>query len=67
MDYANSSAGKATLALARYPYSVEPRLGTLFINPGTHPFCAWFSFGDGHVKRPARLALAVLAFLYVLI
>lgn len=35
MDYANSSAGKASLALARYPYSVEPRLGTLFINPGT--------------------------------
>ena len=34
MDYANSSAGKASIALARYPSTAQPRLGTLFINPG---------------------------------
>jgi len=35
MDYANSSAGKASLALVRYPSTSQPRLGTLFVNPGT--------------------------------
>jgi hypothetical protein len=36
MDYANSSAGKASLAIVRYPSTAQPRLGTLFINPGTN-------------------------------
>ena len=35
MDYANSSAGKASLAITRYPSTAQPRLGTLFVNPGT--------------------------------
>ncbi|GAB1526823.1 hypothetical protein RhiTH_009995 [Rhizoctonia solani] len=34
LDWANSTAGKATLAVARYKATATPRLGTLFINPG---------------------------------
>ncbi|KAF8703119.1 MEROPS serine peptidase family S33, partial [Rhizoctonia solani] len=34
LDWANSTAGKATLAVAQYKATATPRLGTLFINPG---------------------------------
>ncbi|KAG9092623.1 hypothetical protein FRC06_011854 [Ceratobasidium sp. 370] len=34
LDYANEAAGKASLAVARYPASNQPKLGTLFLNPG---------------------------------
>jgi hypothetical protein len=34
LDWNNSAAGKASLAVARYPATKQPRLGTLFINPG---------------------------------
>ncbi|CAE6403564.1 hypothetical protein ACGC1H_005348 [Rhizoctonia solani] len=34
LDWANKTAGKATLAVARYNATREPRLGTLFMNPG---------------------------------
>jgi hypothetical protein len=34
LDYDNLSAGKASLAVMRYPAINEPKLGTLFINPG---------------------------------
>lgn len=37
MDYANASAGKATLALVKLAYTATPRLGTLFVNPGSLP------------------------------
>ncbi|CCO33747.1 Putative hydrolase Mb2247c OS=Mycobacterium bovis (strain ATCC BAA-935 / AF2122/97) GN=Mb2247c PE=3 SV=1 [Rhizoctonia solani AG-1 IB] len=34
LDWANNAAGKATLAVARYKATKQPKLGTLFINPG---------------------------------
>ncbi|CAE6498713.1 unnamed protein product [Rhizoctonia solani] len=34
LDYANSTAGTASLAVARLNATVSPRLGTLFVNPG---------------------------------
>ncbi|QRV77216.1 Abhydrolase domain-containing protein [Ceratobasidium sp. AG-Ba] len=34
LDYADQSAGKGSLAVARYPATKQPRLGTLFLNPG---------------------------------
>ncbi|QRV92027.1 Abhydrolase domain-containing protein [Ceratobasidium sp. AG-Ba] len=34
LDYANEAAGKASLLVARYPATKEPKLGTLFLNPG---------------------------------
>ncbi|KAG8701909.1 hypothetical protein FRC09_005064, partial [Ceratobasidium sp. 395] len=34
LDYANAAAGKASLMVARYPATKEPKLGTLFLNPG---------------------------------
>lgn len=34
LDWHNEAAGKASLAVARYKAVKEPRLGTLFINPG---------------------------------
>ncbi|KAG9122808.1 hypothetical protein FRC07_000644 [Ceratobasidium sp. 392] len=34
LDYQNSNAGKASLAVARYPATSQPKLGTLFLNPG---------------------------------
>ncbi|GAB1525262.1 hypothetical protein RhiTH_008420 [Rhizoctonia solani] len=34
LDWANHSVGKATLAVARYKATKEPKLGTLFVNPG---------------------------------
>lgn len=34
LDYANEGAGKASLFVARYPAVNEPKLGTLFLNPG---------------------------------
>ncbi|CAE6502965.1 unnamed protein product [Rhizoctonia solani] len=34
LDYANSTVGTASLAVARLNATVSPRLGTLFINPG---------------------------------
>lgn len=37
-DYKNCSAGTVRLAVARRPANVKPRLGTLFVNPGS--FCS---------------------------
>ncbi|CAE7050036.1 unnamed protein product [Rhizoctonia solani] len=34
LDWANESAGKGSLAVARYKATKQPKLGTLFINPG---------------------------------
>ncbi|QRV77165.1 Abhydrolase domain-containing protein [Ceratobasidium sp. AG-Ba] len=34
LDYQNASAGKASLAVARYPATKQPKLGTLLLNPG---------------------------------
>lgn len=34
LDWHNEAAGKASLAVARYPATKQPRLGTLFVNPG---------------------------------
>ncbi|CAE6500443.1 unnamed protein product [Rhizoctonia solani] len=34
LDWANESAGKASLAVARYKATKQPKLGTLFMNPG---------------------------------
>ncbi|CAE6449331.1 hypothetical protein ACGC1H_000201 [Rhizoctonia solani] len=34
LDYANSTVGTASLAVARLNATVSPRLGTLFVNPG---------------------------------
>ncbi|CAE6452473.1 unnamed protein product [Rhizoctonia solani] len=34
LDWADHSAGKATLAVARYKATKQPKIGTLFINPG---------------------------------
>ncbi|KAG8696109.1 hypothetical protein FRC08_007355 [Ceratobasidium sp. 394] len=34
LDYKNPKAGKATLAVARFNATKQPRLGTLFTNPG---------------------------------
>ncbi|KAG8717827.1 hypothetical protein FRC08_006556 [Ceratobasidium sp. 394] len=34
LDYQNESVGKASLAVARYPATKQPKLGTLFLNPG---------------------------------
>ncbi|KAG8735112.1 hypothetical protein FRC10_010974 [Ceratobasidium sp. 414] len=34
LDYKNPEAGKATLAVARFNATKQPRLGTLFTNPG---------------------------------
>ncbi|KEP46988.1 putative hydrolase [Rhizoctonia solani 123E] len=34
LDWANPAAGKASLAVARYKATKQPKLGTLFVNPG---------------------------------
>lgn len=34
LDYQNATAGKASLAVARFPATRQPKIGTLFINPG---------------------------------
>ena len=34
LDYADPTAQAITLSLARHPATAEPRLGTLFVNPG---------------------------------
>ena len=34
LDYANASAGTGRLALAKAPATTQPRLGTVFFNPG---------------------------------
>ncbi|QRV81714.1 Abhydrolase domain-containing protein [Ceratobasidium sp. AG-Ba] len=34
LDYHNATAGKASLAVARYPATKQPKRGTLFLNPG---------------------------------
>ncbi|CCO31841.1 hypothetical protein BN14_05891 [Rhizoctonia solani AG-1 IB] len=34
LDWANHSAGKASLAVIRYKATKQPKLGTLFVNPG---------------------------------
>ncbi|KAG8717829.1 hypothetical protein FRC08_006558 [Ceratobasidium sp. 394] len=34
LDYQNATAGKASIAVARYPAAKQPKLGTLFFNPG---------------------------------
>ena len=35
MDYFDSAAGKARLAVAKYQATVPKKKGTLFVNPGT--------------------------------
>ena len=35
MDYFDSTAGKARLALVKYQATVPNKKGTLFVNPGT--------------------------------
>jgi hypothetical protein len=34
LDYQNATAGKASLAVARFPATRQPKIGTLFVNPG---------------------------------
>jgi hypothetical protein len=34
LDYKNATAGKASIAVARHPATKQPKLGTLFLNPG---------------------------------
>ncbi|CAE6461451.1 unnamed protein product [Rhizoctonia solani] len=34
LDWANHAAGKASLAVARYQATKQPKLGTIFVNPG---------------------------------
>jgi hypothetical protein len=34
LDYTDVTRGKATLALIKYPSTVQPRKGTIFLNPG---------------------------------
>ncbi|CAE6465868.1 unnamed protein product [Rhizoctonia solani] len=34
LDWADHSAGKASLAVARYKATKQPKLGTIFVNPG---------------------------------
>ncbi|KAH7341643.1 TAP-like protein-domain-containing protein [Rhizoctonia solani] len=34
LDWANHAAGKASLAVARYKATKQPKLGTIFVNPG---------------------------------
>ncbi|KEP46989.1 putative hydrolase [Rhizoctonia solani 123E] len=34
LDWADSTAGKASLAVARYKATKQPKLGTIFVNPG---------------------------------
>ncbi|CAE6524346.1 unnamed protein product [Rhizoctonia solani] len=34
LDWHNDGAGKASLAMIRYPATKQPKLGTLFMNPG---------------------------------
>ena len=34
MDYLDSSAGKARLAVVKYQATAVPKKGTLFVNPG---------------------------------
>ncbi|CAE6466236.1 unnamed protein product [Rhizoctonia solani] len=34
LDWHNDAAGKASLAVIRYPATKQPKLGTLFMNPG---------------------------------
>ncbi|CAE6440885.1 unnamed protein product [Rhizoctonia solani] len=34
LDWADPSAGKASLAVARYKATKQPKLGTIFVNPG---------------------------------
>ena len=35
LDYQNASVGTATLALAKLNATAEPKLGSVFFNPGT--------------------------------
>lgn len=44
MDYFDSTAGKARLALVKYQATVPNKKGTLFTNPGTITTCG--SFGE---------------------
>ena len=39
MDYFNSTAGKARLAVVKYQATVPNKKGTLFLNPGTILTC----------------------------
>ena len=38
MDYFDSAAGKARLALVKYQATVPNKKGTLFLNPGNLPY-----------------------------
>jgi hypothetical protein len=45
LDYAHPEVGNATLALARIKASKQPRLGTLFTNPGEYIQGSWPDMG----------------------
>jgi hypothetical protein len=36
LDYNDPSVGKAIISVIKYPAQAEPRLGSIFINPGRH-------------------------------
>jgi hypothetical protein len=42
MDYFDSAAGKARLAVVKYQATVSNKKGTLFLNPGTILACDCF-------------------------
>ncbi|KAF8754464.1 MEROPS serine peptidase family S33 [Rhizoctonia solani] len=44
LDWHNATAGKASLALARYKAVNKPKLGTLFTNPGGQGVVVWLLF-----------------------
>ena len=49
MDYFDSDAGKARLALVKYQATVPKKKGTLFTNPGTVQTCNGldeFAYGE---------------------
>jgi len=58
MDYFDSTAGKARLALVKYQATVPVKKGTLFTNPGTIITCR--GFGEMAYVKTLKAALGVL-------
>ena len=50
LDYGNTTVGKTTIAVIKYPAQATPRLGTLFVNPGRFSIQFWH-----HYHRCERL------------
>lgn len=48
LDYNDTSVGSATLALAKVNATLEPRLGTVFFNPGTLCFLLSYLYLMSH-------------------